>query len=142
MDTSKTNGQDSNMGTNAEYRELKAAIREYRRVDIILSTFTIDELAEVFDTANSLLSGNPLTWIAGAVSKELNRREREGAEPGMVRLPIDRFSVDELCLFNQGLRVWLRSEPSPNIKNFLHQVFAIAMVNMSSRFQNVYEASQ
>jgi hypothetical protein len=83
-----------------------------------------------------------MTWIAGAVAKELDRRERDGAEAGMIRLPVDRFSVAELCRFNQALRVWLRSETNPNIQNFLQQAFTIALGNLSARFQILHEATQ
>lgn len=126
--------------SRTELQELKAAIRDFQRVDIVLSRCSVDELAEIIDTANNLFSGLPLRWVAGVVSKELDRREREGSEPGLLRLPVHRFSVQELCGFNQALRVWLRREPNPNIQDFLQQAFAIALGNLSSRFQILQEA--
>lgn len=129
------------MAQQTELKELKAAIRDFQRIDIVLSKCTIDELAEVVDHANHLLLGRPMTWVAGVVAKELDRRERDGAEPGMVRLPVDRFSVQELCRFNHMLRIWLRRETNPNIQNFLNQCFEIAMCNLTGRFQALHEAS-
>lgn len=129
------------MTTQSELKELKAAVRNFQRVDIVLSKFTIDELAEVVDHANHLLMGRPMTWIAGVVAKEIDRREREGAEPGMVRFPVNAFSAPELCRFNHMLRIWLRRETNPNIQNFLNQCFEIAMCNLTGRFQALHEAS-
>lgn len=130
------------MSTNIELQELKAAIREFRRVDIILSKCSVDELAKIVDTANSLISGKPLAWVAGAVSRELDRRECDGKEPGMTRLPIDRFSVSEICRLNHALRIWANAETDENIAKFLNQVFAISLSFMAAQYQYLSKATQ
>lgn len=142
MDMRDTNGKDTCMTTPNELLEIKNAVRDFRRIDIVLSRCSVDELAEIVDKSNHLLHGFPLRWVAATVAKELDRREQRGSEPGMVRLPIDRVNVSELCRLNQSLRVWLRTETNPNVRDFLDQVFGIAMCNLNGRFQALHEATQ